>query len=87
MVTYVLQVTLYKRQHLIDFYLMRYYRYNIKNKVNTTLNASVAATLFDLATVLPIEIVSILEVYAKQKSEVSLQVQTGGLTYTIQKIA
>lgn len=42
--------------------------------------------LFDLEAVIPIEIVSILELYADEKQAVSLQVQAGNLTYTIHKI-
>jgi hypothetical protein len=65
---------------------MRLYRYTIKNNTNNTLDKSGTGNLFDLEAVIPIKILSILELYANEKQAVSLQVQAGNLTYTIHKI-
>ncbi|WP_062056030.1 hypothetical protein [Aquimarina longa] len=65
---------------------MKLYKYIIKNSLNKNLNETGIGELFDLETVVPIEILSILELFDDEAGELNIKVDTENVSHDICKI-
>ncbi|QKX04180.1 hypothetical protein HN014_04405 [Aquimarina sp. TRL1] len=65
---------------------MKIYKYIIKDESTNKIIESGTGDLFDLQPIIPIEILSILELYEDEKGEMTVKVRAGNLEYDIIKI-
>ncbi|TSE07945.1 hypothetical protein [Aquimarina algiphila] len=65
---------------------MTLYNYTVKDESKNTIVESGMGELFDLETVIPIEILSILELYEDEKGVITISVRAGDFSYDINKI-
>lgn len=65
---------------------MTLYNYTVKDESKNTIVESGMGELFDLETVIPIEILSILELYEDEEGVITISVRAGDLSYDINKI-
>ncbi|WP_027395056.1 hypothetical protein [Aquimarina latercula] len=60
--------------------------YTVKDESKNTIVESGIGELFDLETVIPIEILSILELYEDEEGVITISVRAGDFSYEINKI-
>lgn len=65
---------------------MTLYNYTVKDELKNTIVESGVGELFDLETVIPIEILSILELYEDEEGVITINVRAGDFSYDINKI-
>lgn len=65
---------------------MTLYNYTVKDESKNTIVESGVGELFDLETVIPIEILSILELYEDEEGVITINVRAGDFSYDINKI-
>ncbi|WP_025663321.1 hypothetical protein [Aquimarina megaterium] len=65
---------------------MTLYNYTVKDESKDITIESGMGELFDLETVIPIEILSILELYEDEKGIITVNVKAGNFSYDINKI-
>jgi len=65
---------------------MTLYKYSVKDESKNEVIESGTAELYDLETIIPIEIVSILELFKDEDGIVTVAVNAGNFSYDIGKI-
>ncbi|TPN87159.1 MULTISPECIES: hypothetical protein [Aquimarina] len=65
---------------------MTLYNYTVKDESKDAIVESGVGELFDLETVIPIEILSILELYEDEEGVITIKVRAGDFSYDINKI-
>ncbi|WP_281989748.1 hypothetical protein [Aquimarina aggregata] len=65
---------------------MKLYTYTVKDETKDILIESGTGDLSDLETVIPIEILSILELFEDEEGDIVINVRAGHFSYDINKI-